>query len=87
MSRLRINVDGFTAIEFPSEQLARQRIFKLLLDGALQWPRTVDRIEAHVTEQIERRFGNLKLQLAFGQTLRNVFDLDASDLSNLRLVQ
>ena len=67
--------------------MLRQRVFQLLLDGALERAGAIDRIKADIAEQVERRIGQFDANAAFAQTLFQTAQLDARNLFDLRLVQ
>ena len=87
MTACGIDANRFAAVELASEQLASEWIFQLMLDCAFERSRSVNRIETDITEQIERGFAYVEFQLTFGKPSRDVFNLDARNLANLRLVQ
>src|SRR5690242_6337247 len=67
------------------EDLQRQRILNKFLDGAFQWTRTEVRIVALRQEQVFRRVGKLKRDLAIGQQAANIFQPQLDDLDQLIL--
>src|SRR5665213_1318421 len=84
---LRIHRNGVARGELASEDIPGQRIFQLLLNCALEWPRTIDRIEAEVAEQVECLVREVEFQLTLGQPLGEVFDLDARNRADLLFVE
>src|SRR5713226_5228081 len=62
------------------ENPLRERILDGLLDGALERPRAVDRIEAGLCELGERVFGDFELHLELRQPLLEIAQLDPGDV-------
>src|SRR5690348_5265059 len=50
-----IRMDGVAGAEFAGQNFLRERVFQLRLDRALQRTRAIDRIEAGIAQQHQRR--------------------------------
>src|SRR6185437_6638900 len=61
----------------------RQRVLDLLLDGTLQWPRPIHRIEARFADRIPRGIVEHEVHISFLQPLAQVQELDIHNLANL----
>src|SRR5688572_17826628 len=61
----------------------RERIFDLLLDGALQGSRAVHRVEAGFAEQVARSVVQHQIDVALRQAAAQVAELDVHDGTQL----
>ena len=73
--------------ELAREDRLRQRVFHLLLDGALERPRAVHRVVARLAQAIERRVIERELEIAVEQSRLSCAELDVDDGADLRLAQ
>src|SRR5437773_12195445 len=62
------DLDRIAGREPAGQDFLRQRIFDLLLDGSLQRPRAVDRIEARLRHLGQRRRGHVEPDLELGES-------------------
>src|SRR5579885_650743 len=69
--------------ELALEDPLRQRILDLLLDGALQRPGSIDRVEARLAEQIPRRIIEHQIHVPLLQALPQIHELDVHDRADL----
>ena len=69
--------------EIAPQDLLRQRILDLRLDGALQRPRAVHGIEARLADPIARGIVEPQLDVALRQTLAQPAELDVDDRADL----
>src|SRR4029077_5615900 len=69
--------------ELALQDLLGERILDLLLDGALERPRPVHRIEARLAEKIARGIIERHVHVALLQTLAQVHELDVDDRADL----
>src|SRR3546814_17244678 len=75
---LQLDVDGIAVREVAIEDQPCQRIFDQRLDRALQWPRTVHRIEAGLGELVERGLAERQRDAAFDTAPAAALRLDSS---------
>src|SRR6266705_3253406 len=68
------------------ENPLRERVLDGLLDGALERPRSVDRVETALGELGERAFGDFELHLELRQPLLEVAQLDPGDALDVLFV-
>ena len=87
LAALRIHLDRIAIAEPAGQDRLRQRVLQLLLDRALERSRTVDRIEADVSEQLESLVAQFDADAALAQSLLQPAQLDPRDRLDLRLVQ
>src|SRR3546814_4572857 len=80
---LQLDVDGIAVREVAIEDQPCQRIFDQRLDRALQWPRTVHRIEAGLGELVERGIAERQRDAAFDKAPDEALRLDAGDRTDL----
>ena len=81
------NLDESPGLELALQNLLRQRIFDLLLDRAFQRSRTVHRVEACVSQFVARSIRQMDANVAIGQPLVQVAQLDIDDLANVLAAQ
>ncbi len=67
----------------PAQNLLRERILDLRLDGALQRPRAVHGIEARLADAVARGIVQPQLNVALGQPLPQPSQLDVDDGADL----
>src|SRR5690606_33097819 len=79
--------DGVAGAELAGEDLLRQRVLQLLLDGALERPGAVDRVEADIAKQGQGAVLDAQADLPLGQALAQVGGLDAGDGLDLLAAQ
>ena len=77
------DADPIARLELAAEDLLRQRIFDLLLDRALERPRTVDRIEARLAEQSRAPVSSSSSMLRSSSRRRSSPELDLDDRADL----
>src|ERR1700733_7567215 len=75
--------EGCPGREGAAQDVRRQRILNLLLDGPLQRPGAVNRVETRLAQQVARTVFEHDVQIAFLQTLAQVHQLDVDDLADL----
>src|ERR1700740_309702 len=83
LAAARADADPVARHEFALQDTRRERVLDLLLDGALQRPRAVHRIEAGLAEQVARAVIERELDVALGQALAQVEQLDVDDGADL----
>src|SRR6202044_1752777 len=69
--------------EIPAQNLLRQRILELRLNGALQRPRAVHCVEARFPDLVARLIVQAQSDVAFRQPLPQTAQLDIDDGPNL----
>src|SRR5262249_53890434 len=79
----RGGADAIARDELALQDLLRERILDLLLDGALERPRPVHGIEARLAEKIACRIIERQVHVAFLQPLAQVHELDVDDGADL----
>src|SRR5204863_7026273 len=62
-----LGVDAIPGHELPAEDALRQRVFHLLLDGALERTRAVHRVVTRLAQPIQRRVFERQLEIAVQQ--------------------
>ena len=82
-----INQYGFSRLEITRQNTIGQWILQLLLNGPLQWPGAVNRIEARRYEAIHKGITDLQLQLSFNQAVLQIAQLYHSNFAYLILAQ
>src|SRR5262249_30985145 len=80
---LDADADAVARHELALQDPLRQRALDLLLDGALQRPRPIHRIEAGFPQEVARRVIERQLHVALGQALAQVEQLDVDDGADL----
>src|SRR4051794_30733040 len=75
----RRHLDLRTRAELTAEDSLRERVFDLLLDRALKWSRPIHRIESRLSKLIHGRRVERELDVAIGQTLTQITELDIHD--------
>src|SRR5580658_4704428 len=69
--------------EIPAQNLLRQRILDLRLNGTLQRPRAVDRVESGFADLVARIIVQAQSDVALRQPLAQTAQLDVDDGPNL----
>src|SRR5205823_9062571 len=77
------DADAVARSELSLEDLLRQRILDLLLDGPLQRSRTVHRIETGLSEAVAGGIIERQVHVALDQALAEVEELDVDDGADL----
>src|SRR6266481_6534148 len=80
---VRRDTDAVPGHELSLQDLLRQGILDLLLDGALQRPCAIHRIEAGLPEQVAGAVLEREIHVALGQALAQVKQLDVDDCADL----
>ena len=75
--------DAVLIVDLAGEDLSTERGLELLLQQPLERARAVDRVVAGVREVLERRVGELDLDLALRQPRPQPAELDLDDLLEL----
>ena len=78
-----VDGDGGAGGEVAGEELAGERVFDLILDGAAQGSGAVDRVEAGGGEMVEGGFGNFRREAVFGEAAVEAVDLQLGDGADL----
>ena len=78
-----INQYGFSRLEITRQNTIGQWILQLLLNGPLQWPGAVNRIEPGGDKMIHKGRTQFQRQFPVSQTLFERLKLDSSDAANL----
>src|SRR6185312_1251277 len=77
------HADGIARPELAAQNPLRQRVLHLLLDGTLQRPGAVHRVEPGLAEQVARLVIERELDVPFEQALAQVLELDVDDAADL----
>jgi len=80
---LRGDADAVAGHELALQDAGGERIFDLLLYGALQRPCAVHRVEARLAQQVARRIVEGQVHVALGEALAQVQQLDVDDRAYL----
>src|SRR5687768_2578905 len=80
-----MSLDAISRQELARENGLRQRVFHLLLDGALERPRAVHRVVSRFAQPIERRIVEHEREIAIEQAAFQVHELDVDDGADLLL--
>jgi len=82
------NSDGdyVTRLELALKNFIRQRVLDLLLDGTLQRPRAVHRIESCIGKPVTRCIRQLYAHIALGEPIMQISKLDIDYQPNVLAV-
>ena len=81
------DLDRVTRPEFALQDFLRQRVFDLLLDRPFEWPRTVHRIKAGLSEPLPGSFGQDYGHFTFREPRMQITELNIDDRANVFLTQ
>src|SRR5690606_2415379 len=82
-----VDLHDATVRHLAGEDLLRQWVVQVALDGALQRPRAVDRVVAHAAEPAARGVGQVEHDLAVLEQLLHPPDLDIDNRRHVLLAQ
>src|ERR1700674_1773894 len=83
LALVRRDADAVPGHKLSLQDLLRQGILDLLLDGALQRPCAVHRIEAGIPEEVAGAVVEREIHVALNQALAQVEELDVDDRADL----
>ena len=82
-----VDDDARAGRELTREHALGERVLEVLLDCPLERPRAVLRVPADLGEEVLGPVGELDAELALGEALRELPELDVDDCAELRAVE